>query len=509
MEHLPHHDFSDVLAEQLRRAPYVLASLVAHVMLLMLVAGMMLLQREETEAPTVLAQAAPPPPLIDEDPPPDDPPPPVPVETIEPQVVPTEVLADALDLIEKGDPEQNAKSPFDSLSDNAVIGVGGPPGGMKGGPGGPGSGGPPRATEAAVQDALRWLADHQTPSGLWDADAFMHWDVHADKPASTGPGNPVVDVGLTGLALLAFEANGNSPSEGAYADRVARGVNWLKSVQRDDGLFGDEVGNPTLYNHAIATMAVGEAYWMTRRSPLLKSSLQDATGLILNARNDYGAWRYRLEPTGDNDSSITGWMVFALKTAEAGGIAVDAGAWRGAEDWLASMEDKSTGRVGYVWEAGPGSLPSRPAHLVDAFPAERSEALTAVALLSRVFMTDGDSVRRWEDHPQYESLRRQADLVRAKLPRWDESDGSIDLYYWYYGTFAMNQWGGKHWRDWERALRDALLPNQRREDSADNHFGSWDPAGAWGEEGGRVYSTALCALMLEVYYRYARVLGAR
>ncbi len=32
--------------------------------------------------------------------------------------------------------------------------------------------------------------------------------------------------------------------------------------------------------------------------------------------------------------------------------------------------------------------------------------------------------------------------------------------------------------------------------------GSWDPTGRWSPQGGRVYSTALAVLTLEVYYRY-------
>jgi hypothetical protein len=39
--------------------------------------------------------------------------------------------------------------------------------------------------------------------------------------------------------------------------------------------------------------------------------------------------------------------------------------------------------------------------------------------------------------------------------------------------------------------------------------GSWDPIGPWGFSGGRVYSTAIGVLCLEVYFRYAKVLGAR
>ena len=38
--------------------------------------------------------------------------------------------------------------------------------------------------------------------------------------------------------------------------------------------------------------------------------------------------------------------------------------------------------------------------------------------------------------------------------------------------------------------------------AGDRHVkGSWDPKGAWGREGGRVYSTAMMALTLEVLFR--------
>lgn len=505
--------FNEVLAEQLKRAPYLLASALIHALIGFILASIMLLTKDDTEVPTITATLPPPPPEVIEE---EEPPPPPEEEVVEEPVVQEAEIEETTEqeaLEETGDPDFTADAAFDSDSWNNAVGLGGGAGGKYGGRGGRGGKRGGNATEQAVADALKWLYDHQAPSGFWDADEFMVYDVYPDQPPSEGKGNPVVDVGLTGLALLAFLGNGHNTQEGQYRETVSKGINWLRENQRDDGLFGDEVGNPTLYNHSIATMAMGEATYFANRSPALMKNLKKAVTRIVNARNNYGAWRYQLEPNGDNDSSITGWMVFALKTAEDCKLPVDHAAFDGAAAWFDSMEDKNSGRIGYAWGdggGGPGSLPSRPIHMMDRFPADKSESLTAVALLCRIFMTDVAKIKSWKDHPNYDMMKKNADLIAAKLPKWD-NDGSIDMYYWYYATFAMNQWGDQHWKNWEKAIGSALLPNQRRDtpDKKDNFYGSWDPADAWGEEGGRVYSTAICALILEVYYRYAKVLGAR
>ena len=41
------------------------------------------------------------------------------------------------------------------------------------------------------------------------------------------------------------------------------------------------------------------------------------------------------------------------------------------------------------------------------------------------------------------------------------------------------------------------------QESTGPHSGSWPPAASeWGNRGGRIYSTTLATLTLEVYYRY-------
>lgn len=499
--------FATALAAQTRRAPYLLASLAFHALLGLFFAGYELLQPRTQEAPLLSVQAPPPPPPIEPEKPQPQPLPEP--EIVEPAVVesdvPAEEVAEAIEDL--GDPTSPDRSdPFDSrtLGTNA-IGVGAGPGGdhgIRSSRGRPRSNHP---SEAAVAHALRWLADHQAPEGYWDCDQFPLYDKLAAAPPSDGAGSAVNDVGVTGLALLAFLGAGHTTGAGEYREVVARGVNWLRAVQRDDGLLGEEVGNPTLYNHAIATMALGEAYYFSR-SPILRPGLERAVRVILNARNPYLAWRYRLEPNGDNDSSITGWMVFALETARDAGLPIGKDAFDGAEAWFAQLTDPQSGRTGYDLAAGAGSRPSRLGAYAARFPAERSEALTAVALLCRLF-TAPRGLRSWREHPEYALLQRQADLLLRTPPHWDEAGGTIDLYYWYYGTFAMYQWGGKHWESWRGAMEQALLPHQRQDG---NYRGSWDPQiDAWGSEGGRVYTTALGAIILEVYYRYAQVLGAR
>jgi hypothetical protein len=65
----------------------------------------------------------------------------------------------------------------------------------------------------------------------------------------------------------------------------------------------------------------------------------------------------------------------------------------------------------------------------------------------------------------------------------------------------MHNMPGYEWDQWNRVMRRLLVETQCRDGSCAN--GSWDPAGdTWGKAGGRIMSTALSVLTLEIYYRY-------
>ena len=94
-----------------------------------------------------------------------------------------------------------------------------------------------------------------------------------------------------------------------------------------------------------------------------------------------------------------------------------------------------------------------------------------------------------------ESRREASNFILQEPP----GTGLTNHYYWYYATLAMYQMQGEPWQRWNDALQKSLIGSQRHEGALD---GSWDPDPVWGGCGGRVYSTALSTLCLEVYYRY-------
>ena len=202
-------------------------------------------------------------------------------------------------------------------------------------------------------------------------------------------------------------------------------------------------------------------YYLTK-SPMLKRPTQDAVWYLVRARNDYGAWRYDVPALGESDTSVTGWVLFALAAAQEAGLDVDQAALEGGLAWIDEVTDPVTGRVGYD---SLGSASSRnPAN--EHYPREKGEAMTAVGLLCRIFLGQTP-----EEQPHME---KHANLLRRVLPEWDPEGFGCDMYYWYYGTYAMFQMGGNHWKAWRPALKQVVTEGQRKDGDA---AGSWDPVG--------------------------------
>ncbi len=325
-----------------------------------------------------------------------------------------------------------------------------------------------RETEAAVNAALHWLVATQSGDGRWDPRAFNGGSaVAADGEDRQGAGAHA-DTGITGLALLAFLAAGHTHLDGEHRDTVRRGLEFLLVSQDATGNLG-ATNNlyERMYCHAMAACALSEAYAMTGDGRLL-AAVRAAIQYTVRTQDRSGSWRYQVGQPGD--TSQLGWQLMALKSAEIGGLAMPATTRLGIERFLTSVASGRRGGLACY-------QPTRPI-------ATRS--MTAEALACRQFLGRVDGP---------ETIREATSFLLEEPP----GVGQVNHYYWYYGTLALHQAQGDAWQRWNTALQRTLLAAQRVDGA---WAGSWDPDPVWGRCGGRVYSTSLCALCLEVYYRY-------
>lgn len=323
-------------------------------------------------------------------------------------------------------------------------------------------------TEAAVKAALKWLADNQSADGRWDPrvhGAGKETNVLGRDRQNAGS---KADSAVTGLALLAFLAAGHTHLDGPYRQDVRRGLEYLVRIQAADGnLAGQAASFEFMYSHAMATFALSEAYGMTHDARL-REPVGRAIGYTVRAQDSMGGgWRYR--PGDAGDTSQLGWQLMALKSAELAGIPIPDSTRQGIIRYLQSV---ASGDYGGRASYRPGEQTTR--------------TMTAEALVCWQFL----GLPR-----QNPACNEAGDFLLGELP----GDGMSNLYYWYYGTLGMYQLRGIHWQRWNEAMRKAVVGRQVHEGP---QTGSWDTNDLWGGHGGRVYTTALATLTLEVYYRF-------
>ncbi len=342
----------------------------------------------------------------------------------------------------------------------------------------------PTPYDQTITDALAWLVARQDDNGRWDADGFMKHD--GEGAPCDGAGSPVHDVGVTALACLALLADGNTLRQGRHKNALKKAIVWLREQQQDNGLVGTPASHDFIYDHAIATVALTEAFGLSNYN-LLKRNAQQAINYLESHRNPYSVWRYQPRDN-DNDTSVTTWAAWGYASAKSFGLEVNETALQCVSTWYDQVTD-ANGRTGYT-KAGERSS-RMPGDHAARFPVENGEALTAAGLFGRFLLG--------QTPQQKPVMNAAADLLLAHPPRWVQD--SIDPYYWMFGTMAMYQMGGDSWRQWQGNLRE--ITNAQRHDG--NCAGSWDPVGVWDLNGGRVYSTAMYTLALLTAKRAARL----
>lgn len=326
--------------------------------------------------------------------------------------------------------------------------------------------------DRAVGAALSWIARHQSRDGSWGLGDYRR-QCKAKDTSCTGPGTYAGSAAGTALALLPFLAAGQThETKGPYRKTIYDGLYYL---MRNQSRSGDLSGAspPQMYVHGLATITLCEAYGLTH-SKMIGKSAQQAILFIQSAQNPgTGGWRYT--PGQDGDTSVVGWQVMALKSAQMAGLQVNQGTLDGAKRFLKSCAKGNGGLFSYTPEAG--ATPS----------------MTSVGLLCLQY----GGMRRTD--PQ---MAEGVTMLMRNMP--DPKGGGRNLYYWYYATQVMHNVSGPDWDNWNRRIRNVLVDSQCKANNC--AMGSWDPdkptKDAWGEAGGRLMVTSLAALTLEVYYRY-------
>lgn len=345
--------------------------------------------------------------------------------------------------------------------------------------------------EPVVQKRREWMEAHQSPDGSWDPQGYR---LQCTGDGCDGAGTRESPVGTTGLVLLAFTGYGETHRTPRYGYCVRDGARFLMSIQDGEGCFGVRYPDRFVTDHAMALSAMAELEGMTQ-SPLFLDATRRGVDFLLSRRNPDGGWA-----AGDSSPAseipATAWALMALRSAKTAGLEVDPEVFAAALPFLDSLTDPATGRVRR--DAGaPDPVASQPA----ATETARFTAMAVKARLQCGIAPDEDP-----------AVLRGLGVLMDFLPEWNEESGTVDPEYWYFGTLVTFEWGSHlaldAWKTWNAAMKTAII-NQQILDRDSCRWGSWDPVGGPAAEGGRVGTTALCVLCLEVYYRYSRVFGSR
>ena len=313
------------------------------------------------------------------------------------------------------------------------------------------------STESAVIKALEWLETQQMLDG--------HWGERYPKA-------------MTALALMCFLAHGETARSGVYGKCVEKAMRWLCYV--------DSSGEYPEYQVAISAYGLSEAYALTH-DPMAQNAMNRSIAKIMAGQNviggfDYG---YKLE-SGRCDLSIGGWNYQALASAKTAGCSIP-GLDQAIRKSILCLKTRSyKGNGNFLYDYGDSGKTDLPKRLT----------MNSIGVLSLQLMDQCDS------NAVASGLANLDSLVSVKTEMSKESAG-ITFYTMYYLTQALFQGHagkGNGWQKWNRWMKNVLTDLQAEK-------GFWElseheKCNFEYESEGRIYSTSLACLCLEIYYRH-------
>ncbi len=342
--------------------------------------------------------------------------------------------------------------------------------------------------------SLVFLRDFQLDDGSWGAKTG-HPESRKDAKANgaevkceSEDGAEEDNTANTSLALLKFLGVGYDHTDGPFQVTCRKAIKFLRRKQTETGLFSDNI-----VHHCFALKAMSEAYGLSGLA-LLKPMCDKAVEALQLAQHEDGGF-------GDNDKSntiATTWAVLALSTAKICSMEIDAEVRVNAYKYIESLRKNTFVK----YSKGEKYPPQVGNKLKKRLPVCEAGWVLA-ALFSGELKFDDELVTKMTS----------IFVKKGKLPEWKANN--IDMQYCYFTTLAQFQCGGKNWKVWSKALGRQLLDSQRGFSKADKdaertsskktlEYGSWDPAGINAHNYGRVYSTCMAGLCLDIYNRAGR-----
>lgn len=320
--------------------------------------------------------------------------------------------------------------------------------------------------QKALNRALKWLALVQNANGSWGNDSPAH----------------------TGIALLVFLGHGETHTSEKYGETVFKAMRWLSEYSNTDMSSG--IKKQKGYGHGIATYAICESYAMTK-IPFMQLAMEKTIDVIIKGQQQSGGFDYLYAKTDRWDLSVSGWQFQALKAALIAG-STNEELKKAIENSASFCRTQAYSNYKFKYSnvsGGPGL----------------GGNMTGVGVVTLQLLGYGKSSEvtnslgtiNGERLSSYKSVLDQPE-------KWSEI-ASKSLYGWYYDTqaiFNSNDSKSETWKEWRNTFEKVLMRSQNIE-------GYWEIAGDNGEESiggssinGRIMTTCLCSLQLEVYYRY-------
>lgn len=293
-------------------------------------------------------------------------------------------------------------------------------------------------TRQVVAKGLRYLAQRQSEDGAF----------------GTGYGQ---NVGVCGIAGLAFLSSGSTPGRGPYGQNLNKCVDYLLSRTQENGFihFAGGSSHGPMYGHGFATLFLSEVYGMSPREDL-RDKLSRAVKLIVDTQNDDGGWRYQPKKS-DADISVTICQIMALRAAKNSGIFVPKQTVDRCVEYVKRSQNSDGGFM----------------YTLDGSGSEFPRSAAGVVALYSAGIYRGDE------------LSKGIAYLKQFRPGQNLQQEAHFFYGQYYAAQAMWQAGDDAWNAWYPAIRDKLIARQAAN-------------GSWVSAISPEYGTAMATIILQI-----------